>query len=52
MEELNGLIRHVLTFGGGFMVANSTLTEVELTSVVGAIMTIWGTYWSYRQKKQ
>ena len=49
-EMLMGLVRHVLTFGGGYLVGEGVLTEVNAEAIIGAIMTIIGALWSVRAK--
>ena len=46
METILGIIRHVLTFGGGYLVAKGYLDEASATEVVGALTTIAGVIWS------
>ena len=46
-----GIVRHLLTFGGGFVVAKGWLPESALPEIVGAVMTIIGAVWSVRDKK-
>ncbi len=50
MEMVFGLLRHVLTFGGGWMVAQGYFDEATIQEVVGAVMTIVGALWSMRHK--
>lgn len=45
-EQVLGVVRHVLTFGGGYVVAKGFLDEATMTAVVGAIITIGGALWS------
>ena len=52
MEMVLGLVRHLLTFGGGFVVAKGWLDEGSVTEVVGAAITIIGSVWSVFQKKE
>ena len=51
-EMIWGLLRHVLTFGGGFLVTNGWLTESDLETWVGALATVIGTLWSVWQKRK
>jgi len=51
-EQAMGLVRHVLTFGGGFAVARGWLSAEELTALVGAGVAIAGVVWSIRQKRK
>ena len=46
-----GLLRHLLTTGGGVLVADGYVTNDELTTVVGAIGIVGGVIWSLIQKK-
>lgn len=41
-EAIIGLIRHVLTFGGGFAIAKGWVDEPTLTAAVGAVVTLVG----------
>ena len=50
-EPVIGLVRHVLTFGGGYAVASGTLTEPNVEILVGALITIIGAIWSIVNKK-
>lgn len=49
--QIMGIIRHILTFAGGFAVAKGWLDEGMLVEVVGGIATIIGVVWSALQKK-
>jgi len=44
------VLRHVLTFGGGFLVANGTVDEVTATEVIGGVVAIVGTIWGIYEK--
>ena len=46
-----GLIRHVLTFLGGYIVAKGIVDEAAMLEIVGAIMTIIGIAASFVDKK-
>lgn len=46
-----GFVRHVLTFGGGFLVTNGTIGQSELETAIGAIVTLAGVIWSAVDKK-
>ena len=39
-EQISSILRHVLTFGGGFIVAKGWVSAETMTAVVGAIITI------------
>jgi hypothetical protein len=53
-EMLAALIRHLATFGGGYVVANSggTITDVDVQSITGAVIAIGGIIWSIIQKRR
>lgn len=46
------LVRHLLTFGGGFLVADGSLSEPEMTEAVGAIAALGGIIWSVFEKRR
>lgn len=50
-EQLLGIIRHVLTFAGGILMAKGMVTEGWVSDVVGALMTLIGSIWSVADKK-
>ncbi len=45
-----GVIRHLLTFGGGMGVSAGYLVESDLTGAVSAIITLAGILWSVVDK--
>ncbi len=45
-NKVLGIIRHGLTFGGGFIVAKGWVTEAALPEVTGALITLVGAVWS------
>ena len=45
-EQWLGIIRHILTFAGGWVVAQGIISEAELVEVIGALMTLVGLVWS------
>jgi hypothetical protein len=49
-EMILGFIRHVLTFGGGWLVAKGWLDEGTMNELVGAVMTVLGVVMSMWQK--
>lgn len=51
-EMMAGLLRHLLTFGGGFVVAKGWIDEASMTAVVGAVVTIGGAVWSMMAKRR
>ncbi len=50
-EQVLGVIRHVLTFAGGFLVTKGLVDEGAVMEVVGAVTTIIGSVWSIVAKK-
>ncbi len=50
-EQVQGLIRHALTFVGGIAVAKGWLDSSAIGEIIGAIMTLTGTIWSVSSKK-
>ena len=50
-EKTLGIVRHVLTFGGGYAVAKGIIDEGTMIELVGAIITIAGAIWSVAAKK-
>jgi len=46
-----GVVRHILTFGGGFAVAYGLADQSMVTDGVGALMTLIGLGWSIYDKK-
>ena len=46
METILGLIRHVLTFGAGFLVAQGYLTTAGSEQAVAAVVTLVTLVWS------
>ena len=45
------LARHLLTFGGGYVVAKGLLDQVMVNELIGAVLTIAGVAWSAADKK-
>jgi hypothetical protein len=50
-EQVLGVIRHGLTFIGGFLVTKGLLDDGMLQEALGAIMTLVGAVWSVTSKK-
>lgn len=50
-EKLLGLIRHVLTFVGGIIVAKGLVDENLSQEIIGGLMTVVGGVWSVLAKK-
>lgn len=51
-EQISSILRHVLTFGGGFIVAKGWISAEALPGVVGAIITIGGIIWGMFNKTE
>jgi len=47
-----GLIRHILTFGGGYLVAQDWIDAELMPELIGAIMTIIGAAWSIKSPEK
>jgi hypothetical protein len=45
-----GLVRHLLTFGGGFGVAEGLASQDDMTALVSAVITVVGGVWSIIEK--
>ena len=50
-EKITGLVRHILTFLGGYLITQGIIDEATLQEVVGAIITLGGFIWSWTSKK-
>ena len=50
-STIMGLIRHVLTFGGGFMASAGWVSASNIEAGIGAVITLVGIIWSAMQKK-
>ena len=49
---LNGVVRHLLTAGGGALVTKGVVSDGQLELAIGAIFTIAGVIWSALAKKK
>lgn len=47
-----GLVRHVLTLAGGYLVAKGHLDTASVETIVGALITLLGAGWSITSKKE
>ena len=47
-----GVIRHILTAGGGYFIGHGLLTGDQTTDAIGALMTLVGVVWSIANKRQ
>ncbi len=48
--QVLGILRHVLTFGGGILVAEGTISSALETQIIGGIITVVGAIWSIVSK--
>lgn len=49
-EQVMGILRHVITIAGGFLVAQGMVTEGAMTEIIGGVMALIGTGWSWYAK--
>jgi hypothetical protein len=49
-EQVLGIVRHVLTFAGGLLVAKGIATEAMSQELIGAVITLVGGIWSIVSK--
>lgn len=49
-EQVLGIVRHVLTFAGGILVAKGIATEAMSQELIGAVITLIGGIWSIVSK--
>jgi uncharacterized membrane protein YphA (DoxX/SURF4 family) len=49
-EQVLGIVRHVLTFTGGILVAKGIATEALSQELIGAVITLIGGVWSIIEK--
>lgn len=50
-EAVLGVVRHILTFGGGYLVASDIIPQGEVEAAVAALVTLIGLVWSIMQKR-
>ena len=51
-EAILGIIRHVCTFGGGFVAEKGLASSDEVTTAVAALVTLVGLVWSVLNKRK
>lgn len=51
-EVILGILRHVLTFVGGILIARGVLDESTSGEIIGALITLTGALWSVFSKKK
>lgn len=44
--QVLGLIRHLLTFGSGFLIAKGKLDVTDAETIIGAALALVGSVWS------
>lgn len=49
-DSILGLLRHLLTFGGGILVTKGIVDEGTATELVGGLITVIGGAWSIYDK--
>ncbi len=49
-SRILGLLRHALTFGGGYMISQGWLDADQVASLAGAAIAIIGALWSVKEK--
>ena len=50
--KTQGIIRHILTFAGGFAVAKGWIDEGTMLELVGGLVTVGGIVWSVIEKNK
>jgi hypothetical protein len=51
-EQFLGIVRHSLTFIGGFLVMKGLVDDATLNEVIGGVITLAGTIWSVVEKNK
>lgn len=51
-DTILGFLRHALTFAGGWLVSLNVLEEADVTTAVGALISLIGLGWSAWDKKR
>jgi hypothetical protein len=50
-EQILGVVRHLLTFFGGILIAKGVIDETVVTEIIGGLSTLIGAVWSFVAKK-
>jgi hypothetical protein len=50
-DQILGFVRHALTLAGGALITGGIFSEAELMEAIGALSTVLGFVWSWRQKR-
>ena len=45
-DSIKSIVRHGLSFGGGFLVAKGLVTADQANELAGAVITLLGVFWS------
>ena len=51
-DQVLGMVRHALTFGGGVLLALGIVEEAMWAEVSGAVVTLIGAAWSIYEKME
>jgi hypothetical protein len=51
-EQILGILRHVLTFGGGILVMKGLVDESLWAEITGGVITLVGGVWSVIEKNK
>lgn len=51
-DDIQGIIRHILTTAAGGMVADGYFTQDQATQIIGGVVAIVGVVWSLYNKSQ
>ena len=51
-QAILGIVRHILTFGGGVMTQKGLASGEEVTTGISAVVTLIGVIWSVLSKKK
>lgn len=51
-EMVLGFVRHLLTFGGGYVAAKGIVDQAVVNEAIGAVITLVGIGWSVVDKKK
>lgn len=51
-EQVSSVLRHILTFGGGFIIAKGWISAEAMPGIIGAIITVGGVIWGMFTKTE
>jgi hypothetical protein len=51
-QQVLGIVRHTLTFGGGILVTKGLLDEGMVAEISGVVITLIGAIWSIVEKNK